>query len=93
MLTEADVNWPSGWGWGCSRGRGVAGHGLAALTRFAWSIPALHRIELYIEPWNGASVRTAERAGYEREGFLRSHQEIGGERVDMLLYAAIRQAG
>jgi hypothetical protein len=23
-----------------------------ALTSFAWSIPALHRIELYIEPWN-----------------------------------------
>jgi ribosomal-protein-alanine N-acetyltransferase len=36
-------------------------------------------------------VRTAEHAGYEREGLLRSHQEIGGRRVDMLLYAAIRE--
>lgn len=72
------------------RGRGLARQALTALTRFAWSIPGLHRVELYIEPWNIASVRTAEGAGYEREGLLRSHQEIGGERVDMLLHAAVR---
>lgn len=74
-----------------SRGRRVAGQALTALTRFAWSIPPLHRVELYIEPWNVASGRTAELAGYELEGLLRSHQEIGGKRVDMQLYAAIRQ--
>jgi RimJ/RimL family protein N-acetyltransferase len=73
-----------------SRGRGVAARALTALTTFAWSDPALHRVELYIEPWNLASVRTAERAGYVREGLLRSHQEIGGRRVAMLLYAAVR---
>jgi ribosomal-protein-alanine N-acetyltransferase len=75
-----------------SRARAVASQALTALTRFAWSLPELHRIELYIEPWNVASQRTAERAGYEREGLLRSHQEINGERVDMLLWAAIRPA-
>lgn len=74
------------------RGRGLARQALTALTWFAWSIPDLHRIELYIEPWNVASVRTAEAAGYEREGLLRSHQEVGGRRVDMLLYAAIKPA-
>jgi [ribosomal protein S5]-alanine N-acetyltransferase len=63
-----------------------------ALTAFAWTIPALHRIELYIEPWNTGSVGTAERAGFEREGLLRSHQVIGGRRRDMLLYAVIRAA-
>ena len=73
-----------------SRARGVAGQALTALTRFAWSLPELHRIELYIEPWNVASQRAAERAGYDREGLLRSHQEINGQRVDMFLYAAIR---
>jgi RimJ/RimL family protein N-acetyltransferase len=74
-----------------NRGRRIAGQALTALTRFVWSIPELYRIELYIEPWNLASVRTAEHAGYAREGLLRSHQEIGGKRVDMLLHAAIRQ--
>lgn len=72
------------------RGRGVATSALKAVTAFAWTIPALHRIELYIEPWNTGSVRAAEAAGYAREGLLRSHQEIGGARRDMLLYAAIR---
>jgi [ribosomal protein S5]-alanine N-acetyltransferase len=61
---------------------------LQALTRFAWTIPALYRVELYIEPWN--SIRVAEAAGYQREGLLRSHQEIGGTRRDMLLYAITR---
>ncbi|NIH85726.1 GNAT family N-acetyltransferase [Amycolatopsis granulosa] len=73
-----------------SRGRGLAGHALRALTRFAWTIGEVHRVELFIEPWNAASVRTAEAAGYEREGYLRSYREIGGKRVDMLLYAAVR---
>ena len=73
-----------------SRGRGCAGQALVALTRFAWTIEELHRVELYIEPWNVASVRTAVGAGFEREGYLRNHQEIGGQRVDMLLYAVVR---
>lgn len=72
------------------RGRGVAGSALTALTAFAWTVPALHRIELYIEPWNTGSVRVAAACGYQREGLLRSHQEIGGVRRDMLLHAAIR---
>jgi RimJ/RimL family protein N-acetyltransferase len=73
-----------------ARGRGSAAAALIALTRFAWTVPGLKRVELHIEPWNVASVRTAEHAGYLREGLLRSHQEIGGTRRDMLLYAAIR---
>lgn len=73
-----------------ARRRGVAGKALRAVTAFGWSIAQLDRIELYIEPWNTASVRTAEIAGYTCHGLLRSHQEIGGQRVDMLLYASIR---
>lgn len=72
------------------RGQGIASAALTALTRFAWTLPELHRVELHIEPWNAGSVRVAERAGYQREGLLRSHQEIGGRRRDMLLYAAVR---
>jgi [ribosomal protein S5]-alanine N-acetyltransferase len=75
-----------------ARGRGVAAAALTALASFAWTIPTLHRIELYIEPWNAGSIKTAERAEFEREGLLRSHQEIGGRRRDMLLYAAIRDS-
>ncbi|MCZ2857677.1 GNAT family N-acetyltransferase [Blastococcus sp. VKM Ac-2987] len=73
-----------------ARGRGLAADALTALTTFAWTIPGLHRVQLFIEPWNTASIRTAERAGYAREGLLRGHLEIGGRRRDVLLYAVVR---
>ena len=72
------------------RGRGIATSALKALNRFAWTIPGLYRVELYIEPWNTSSIHVAEASGYQREGLLRSHQEIGGIRRDMLLYAITR---
>lgn len=75
------------------RNQGFASEALAALTEFAWTIPGLHRVALFIEPWNVDSLRTAVRAGYLREGVLASHQMIDGERRDMALYAAIRQTG
>ncbi|WP_375432546.1 GNAT family N-acetyltransferase [uncultured Friedmanniella sp.] len=74
-----------------ARGRGVATHALRALTDFGWTFPDLHRIELYIEPDNIGSRRTAEQAGYRHEGLLRQHQEIGGRRRDMCLYARLRE--
>ncbi|MBB2890428.1 GNAT family N-acetyltransferase [Flexivirga oryzae] len=49
-----------------------------------------YRLEARIEPWNLASIRTAEAAGFEREGLLRSHEEIGGRRVDLLMYSLLR---
>jgi len=75
-----------------ARGHGVATHALKALTAFGWTLPSLHRIELYVEPENLASRRTAERAGYLHEGVLRQHQEIGGRRRDMCLYAVLRES-
>lgn len=76
-----------------ARGRGVAVRALRAMTEFAWTIPELCRIELYIEPWNLASIRVAEAGGYVQEGLLHSHQPIGDRRADMLLYATLRPTG
>jgi ribosomal-protein-alanine N-acetyltransferase len=76
-----------------ARGGGYAADALVALTAFGWTVPGLSRIELYIEPWNIASIRTAEQADYVREGLLHSHQSIGGRRRDMLILAAIRPRG
>lgn len=47
------------------------------------------RLELYVEPWNEASWRTAEKAGFRREGLLRQYQEVGGERRDMFMYSLL----
>jgi RimJ/RimL family protein N-acetyltransferase len=43
-----------------------------------------------VEPWNEAAIRVAERAGFQQEGVLRSWQEVGGERKDMLMYSLLR---
>ncbi|RCS91438.1 GNAT family N-acetyltransferase [Brevibacterium aurantiacum] len=73
------------------RGRGYAAEALAALTEFAWTVPGLRRVELFIEPWNDGSIRTAERAGYVREeGLQGRHRKVGGERRDMILFASVR---
>jgi [ribosomal protein S5]-alanine N-acetyltransferase len=43
------------------RGRGIATSALTALTSFAWTIPGLYRVELYIEPWNTSSTMLPKR--------------------------------
>lgn len=73
-----------------ARRRGVATAALTALTTFAWTLPRLSRLELYIEPVNTGSIRTAERCGYELEVLLPAHTEIGGEYRDMLRYVRLR---
>jgi [ribosomal protein S5]-alanine N-acetyltransferase len=72
-----------------ARGGGAAGAAARALARWAHQELQVPRLELYVEPWNTASIRTAEKAGYQREGLLRSWQEVGGTRRDMYMYARL----
>ena len=60
------------------------------LARWALGVLAIPRLELYVEPWNEASIRVAERTGFRCEGLLRSWQEVGAERKDMLMYSLLR---
>ncbi|WP_437774035.1 GNAT family N-acetyltransferase [Arthrobacter sp. KNU40] len=52
----------------------------------------IHRLELYVEPWNEGSWRTAERNGFVREELLRSWQEARGQRKDMYMYSRLRES-
>ncbi len=72
-----------------ARGRGASGHALRTLTFWALGVLGIARLELQVEPWNEASIRVAERARFQREGLLRSWQEVGGERKDMLMYSLL----
>jgi RimJ/RimL family protein N-acetyltransferase len=72
-----------------ARGRRAAACGVRALTRWAHHDLRIPRLELHVEPWNTASIRTAEKAGFQREGLLRGWQEVGGERKDMYMYARL----
>lgn len=72
-----------------ARGQGVATSALRAVT--AWGLDDLRipRLELYIEPRNTASARTAGTVGFQREGLLRSWQQVGQERRDMITYSVL----
>jgi len=72
-----------------ARGHHFAAHALVTIG--AWAFATLHvpRLQLHVEPWNMASVRTAESAGYTCEGLLRSWQEVGERRRDMYVYSLL----
>jgi ribosomal-protein-alanine N-acetyltransferase len=72
-----------------ARGRRAAVYALRALALWAFDELLIPRLELNVEPWNTASVLTAERAGFQREGLMRSWQEVGGTRRDMYMYARL----
>ncbi|MEV6262877.1 GNAT family protein [Streptomyces sp. NPDC051784] len=71
------------------RRRGVMGASLRTVATWALHELRIPRTQILVEPWNTASVRTAESAGFRREGLLRGWQEIGGERRDMLMYSRL----
>jgi ribosomal-protein-alanine N-acetyltransferase len=73
-----------------ARGRGVATVAVELLTRWAFDALELERIQLKIEPDNAASIRVAEKAGYQREGLLRSAGTVRGRRIDLLVYSRLR---
>ncbi|MFI6588258.1 GNAT family N-acetyltransferase [Embleya sp. NPDC050493] len=54
-----------------ARGRGVARHGVGAVTRWAFGALDLHRVELRHAVGNAASCAVANAAGYALEGVLR----------------------
>lgn len=66
-----------------ARGTGVAGRAVEALSDWAFANLDVSRLSLFIEPWNVASIRTAEAAGYEREGLLKNWERVDGVPKDM----------
>jgi RimJ/RimL family protein N-acetyltransferase len=72
-----------------ARGRGLASAALAELTRWAFEERGILRAYLMIDVDNPASKRVAERAGYTREGTLRSTYVKQGRRSDTELWSRL----
>jgi RimJ/RimL family protein N-acetyltransferase len=73
-----------------ARGRGLAAIAVDAACRWAFAAVPLARIALVHDVANVASARVAERAGFRREGILRSSaRAVDGERVDEVLWARL----
>jgi len=71
------------------RGRGVATAAVRLVSPWAFSSLGVARLEILVEPWNTASVRVAEQAGFQREGVLRSYEEFKGRRTDLIMHARV----
>jgi RimJ/RimL family protein N-acetyltransferase len=63
---------------------------LHALLGFAFDVLDLHRIEADVDPRNVPSIRTLERLGFQREGYLRERWQVNGEIQDALFYGLLR---
>ena len=72
------------------RGRGTGTAILRALTDWAFAEAGMERLRLVIDTLNPASLRVAERAGYVREGVMRSGYFKNGQRIDAALFSRLR---
>ena len=70
--------------------RGYGSDALVTAAGWALALPGVHRVDLVVDPVDEASWRTAEQAGFRREGVLRAWEVIEGEPRDMAMYALVR---
>jgi [ribosomal protein S5]-alanine N-acetyltransferase len=72
-------------------GKGYMNEALQALVSYAFEVMELRRLEADVDPRNAASIRTLERLGFQREGFLRERWHVNGEIQDALFYGLLRR--
>jgi [ribosomal protein S5]-alanine N-acetyltransferase len=71
-------------------GQGYMQETLKAVLSYAFETLNFHRIEADVDPRNTASVRTLERLGFQREGYLRERWQVNGEIQDAYFYGLLR---
>ena len=71
-------------------GQGYMQEALRAVLNHAFEVLNLHRIEADVDPRNAGSVRTLERLGFQREGYLRERWQVNGEIQDAFYYGLLR---
>ena len=80
-------------GYGLGRahwGNGYMHEALKALLTYAFDELEFRRLEADVDPRNVASIRTVERLGFQREGYLRERWQVNGEIQDTLFYGLLR---
>lgn len=71
-----------------ARGRGAATTIARTLAEHAFSV-GVERVAAYVNVGNRASERVLERAGFTREGVIRSMPKPDGRRVDKMLFSLL----
>jgi RimJ/RimL family protein N-acetyltransferase len=73
-----------------ARGDGLCTRALRLISRWGFDERGLGRLELVTDPENHASQRVAEKAGFVREGILRSHiPHPDGRRRDSVMFSLL----
>jgi len=72
-----------------ARGHGFGSRAVDLLARWAVTKAALARVEALVVPDNIASQRVLEKAGFRREGHLRSYLVFERQRADALIYSLL----
>lgn len=71
-----------------ARGRGIATKIARALAEYAFTL-GIQRVAAYVEVGNVPSERVLERAGFTREGIIRSLPKSEGHRVDKTIFSLL----
>jgi ribosomal-protein-alanine N-acetyltransferase len=71
-------------------GQGYMQETLRAVLTYAFEVLEFHRIEADVDPRNAASIRTLERLGFKREGYLRERWQVNGEIQDAFFFGLLR---
>ncbi|MFE7753141.1 GNAT family N-acetyltransferase [Streptomyces sp. NPDC057428] len=77
--------WVSPW----ARGHGIAAEATRTLARWLLTNQHFQRLELRAAAENTASQAVALKAGFHREGTLRSAGFVNGARVDLVLFSLL----
>jgi len=72
-------------------GQGYMNEALMAVLKYAFEVLDLHRVEADVDPRNAASIKTLERLGFQREGYLRERWQVNGEIQDAFFYGLLRR--
>lgn len=77
------------WLFAAHRAKGLMTRAVKLITPWAFAAFGLARLEITVHEPNIASQRVAEKAGYQREGLMRSLIEQHGRRVDLIMFARL----
>ena len=72
-------------------GNGYMGEALERLLRFCFEDLELTRIEADVDPGNEGSIKSLERLGFQREGYLRERWIVNGKIMDSVFYGLLRR--
>ena len=72
-------------------GRGYGSEAVRLAVAYAFDVLRFERLEADVDPRNAASLRSLERLGFSREGYLRERYHVNGEAQDSVLLGLLRR--